>query len=244
MDEHLKRPKLIYRYVRINEDTKNALKESYPWFSSPKALNDPFDLKWQFTDRWMKELLDWFKFSNESYSAIFNNMKDDAQFIEHLQQLIIDNIGITVCCFTEIDDDILMWSHYARNHTGVCLVYNLGNMPELFERLRKVEYSNDYPVADNMEKDVSERCISTKSIHWGYEKEWRLLAQEGGRCFIKKESLKGIIFGCRTSAEHIDELIKICSDAGYRNLEFYRMHENRTEYKLDKKRLLIVKQPR
>lgn len=243
MDEHSKKPKLIYKYVRINCDTKNALKESYLWFSSPKSLNDPFDLKWQFTDRWRKELLDSFKFSSESYSEIFNKMKNDDQFIEYFQQHIVDNIGITVCCFTEKDDDILMWSHYACNHTGVCLMYNLENMPNLFERLRKVKYSPDYPVADNMEKEVSERCISTKSLHWGYEQEWRLLAQEGGKYLIKKESLKGIIFGCRTSAEHINELIKICSDAGYTNLEFYRMHENRREYKLDKKRLLIMKHP-
>jgi len=38
-------------------------------------------------------------------------------------------------------------------------------------------------------------------------------------------------------------LIKICGEAGYTNLEFYRMHENPSKYKLDKKRLRIMKPP-
>lgn len=33
--------------------------------------------------------------------------------------------AIYVSCFSETNDSILMWSHYAKNHEGICIEYNL-----------------------------------------------------------------------------------------------------------------------
>jgi hypothetical protein len=61
--------------------------------------------------------------------------------------------------------------------------------------------------------------------------------EKHGKYPINKESLRGIFFGCKTPLAEAKEVVKICADAGYKDLEYYKMLENESEYKLDKRRL-------
>ncbi len=81
-----------------------------------------------------------------------------------------------VCCLSEICDDILMWSHYAAQHTGVCI----GIRPDRIagKLFRPVEYSDVVPLLDAWEYirgdgDKFLKLGLTKASHWSYEKEWR-----------------------------------------------------------------------
>ena len=36
--------------------------------------------------------------------------------------------GLYITCFSEIKDDILMWSHYSDSDSGFCVEYDFGNL--------------------------------------------------------------------------------------------------------------------
>ena len=70
-------------------------------------------------------------------------------------------MGVT--CFTEDCTNLLMWSHYAENHTGFCLEFDASN--EFFSNVRKVDYIPSPTV-------VSARSLlcSTNLQRWGYHR--------------------------------------------------------------------------
>ena len=114
---------------------------------------------------------------------------DDSHIFEDLGS-IINNIhyqGSTVIrCFSEINNSILMWSHYAENHKGFCLEYDfktLGINHEINVNLFPVIYR---PKLFNIDKHLFNNDNSLnyfsfilaaihKSKEWEYEKEWRLI---------------------------------------------------------------------
>jgi len=46
-----------------------------------------------------------------------------------LNELVKEKLRI--CCFSEVPDSILMWSHYAKHHQGFCIEYDTGLMTRL-----------------------------------------------------------------------------------------------------------------
>lgn len=97
--------------------------------------------------------------------------------------------SLRVCCFCENVTSILMWSHYARDHTGFCLEYDLRRWRPhrmLMGLLHPVYYSSErfdatahmHPgLAQNVYIPLIASC--NKSKDWEYEQEWRLVAPGG-----------------------------------------------------------------
>lgn len=99
--------------------------------------------------------------------------------------------GLTkACSFTERNDSILMWSHYAGNHQGFCVEYDLSAIPEghTFRRtLHPIVYSNmlydSTPLVENwidgprgtFNPFFPLLSFVHKAKEWDYEREWRLL---------------------------------------------------------------------
>ena len=83
---------------------------------------------------------------------------------ERAAEILADKLGIL--CLSERRDDILMWSHYASSHCGVCLEFDTKRMP--FEKAGAVNYCEKYPVlnAFKMDRDVvAQGILCTKSKH-------------------------------------------------------------------------------
>jgi Protein of unknown function (DUF2971) len=83
-----------------------------------------------------------------------------------------------VFCLTTHPKNILMWSHYAENHTGICLEFSCQNF--VFSGAFKVQYAENYPIID-ITDSADERVLVgliSKSSAWSYENEYRLIAQE------------------------------------------------------------------
>jgi hypothetical protein len=74
----------------------------------------------------------------------------------------------------------LMWGHYAKNHTGVCLgieipkgrVLSMNYQPERLEMLLKMS-----PLEAAIDDEVIKQVVTTKFHEWAYEREWRYLAK-------------------------------------------------------------------
>lgn len=116
---------------------------------------------------------------------------------------------LRVFCVSTKRDDILMWSHYADSHKGVCLEFD-GRSP-LMAHAQKVNYARKRvpinPYYDNTDR-MFEMGMLTKSKHWAYETEWRLLRIEGGHGSAQfcPANLTGIILGASASQKTIDHV--------------------------------------
>lgn len=126
--------------------------------------------------------------------------------------------GIT--CFSEAKDNILMWAHYADCHQGVCIGLNVNKLvddPE--QKLSKVKYSSERVILPlGLDNDhggaIIDELIRTKSNHWSYEHEWRLICLDpeetdyfysfdGG-----KDTFAEVILGCKICRDHKLKIIK------------------------------------
>ena len=114
-------------------------------------------------------------------------------------------MGVT--CFTEDCTNLLMWSHYAENHTGFCLEFDASN--EFFSNVRKVDYIQSPTVVSarsllcstNLQRwDTIESIVCTKAECWSYQKEWRLLSRQAKVAKAYAASaLKAVYLGTKVS---------------------------------------------
>lgn len=89
-------PSSLFKYRKFSQRSMDNFQLSGEWFSFPYEFNDPFD-------------------SGVTIAGINSNIIDKVGdiFRHHL-----------VTCFSESNDDTLMWSHYAEGHTGFCVEYD------------------------------------------------------------------------------------------------------------------------
>lgn len=91
---------------------------------------------------------------------------------------------LQVSCFSSKCDNMLMWSHYSSNHSGICIGFDLDE-EEFGSTLQKVEYTTEMPdkipfkIIDESNEALIRHLllkqIKTKSIDWVYEDEYRLI---------------------------------------------------------------------
>lgn len=136
------------------------------------------------------------------------NDRDIRAIVKSQRKNILKNKGLL--CFSEDRHNPVQWAHYADNHKGMCLGFEI---PE--EKLKKVKY-----VSERLDKDVlnqmdyDEKILTTKFSHWSYEKERRLIiklsnhpAEHNGLRFydfMNGIELKEIYIGCKSSLKFED----------------------------------------
>ncbi|NNU94798.1 DUF2971 domain-containing protein [Geobacillus sp. NFOSA3] len=178
------------------------------------------------------------KFAEAAESIIINYHNQEIQrFIEQTQK------GTFISCFSEINNSILMWSHYAGGHTGFCVEYDfkqLGPKDILTRLLYPVIYTDkllDMAKYFSVEKDefnifVGTYAAITKSLEWSYEKEWRLVFPlgSGDKPFNRKVPKPTAIYlGAKISQENREKLIEI---AGKKGIPVYQMKIEYSHFKL------------
>jgi hypothetical protein len=141
-----------------------------------------------------------------------------------------------VCCFSEKRDDLLMWSHYADGHRGFCL--ELDGSLDPFSQARKVTYADKVPLVnplglllDPKKFSPLEAMMLTKSIHWAYEHEWRLLHIEPNRPHTYPwKALRGVYLGAAMPNEQ-REIIALILQGSPTNL--YQMRTAQAGFSLE-----------
>lgn len=156
-------------------------------------FNDPFELvPGNFISTLSEEEANEFY----SYPSSFN---DPATYLDKFVEV---QAGARACvgviCFTSTNDNILMWSHYANNHEGICIEFDLENSFfngkykkscfDVFSGstvvdhyanigvISRVKYSTERPTfIDPSEISYDTEFWFIKSNDWAYENEYRLL---------------------------------------------------------------------
>ena len=211
-------------------------------FSHPSSFNDPFDcdinlLRFDFSDC-SEEIKNEFEVLR---TGAINKFGEDVQplfdeipinrFEEFYKKSQLDKIArSSVCCFSKEYENTVLWAHYADNHKGICLIFDLLENrpfkdydPERFAQ-GPIDYDNYLPVNYLKSKfDGISRLFFAKSPDWRYEKEYRFqILEESGYLKFNKTFLKGIIFGLRVTDYEINRFISVCRRFDYDSLGFYR----------------------
>ncbi|MGG3998757.1 DUF2971 domain-containing protein [Anoxybacillus kestanbolensis] len=211
-----------------------------------------------------KQFVDVFKYILSLDKNLQGRSKEISEFAEAVIELIEEEHnkqvqsmtekmqqGMLISCFSEIHDSILMWSHYANNHTGFCLEYNFkkqGVDSVLTRLLQPVIYSDQmFDMTNYLKQALKNRynfnnLISTyaaivKSTEWSYEKEWRIVLPLGegkgfNRPFFQPEA---VYLGTRMSRENKETIINI---AKQKQISVYQMKMKSNEFKLVAEKIL------
>lgn len=129
-------------------------------------------------------------FAKVTKDIVETSIKEFEQAVEDVNSWWMKAVRATkVFCVAEAVDNLLMWAHYAKDHTGAVIAFQC--LPELDTPLcaaRKVNYVATPPLINNLGEYVKymtgqgepsyglsiyDMCLS-KSEHWRYEQEWRV----------------------------------------------------------------------
>jgi hypothetical protein len=165
--------RILYKYLDII-GAKCMIGNSDLQFTNATQLNDPFDCHPSLID-------------HES------NIDDKLQGIQRQWQKEVEENRATnlrndtwLCSFSKVNDSMLMWSHYCRSHSGICIGIDIEKAIESMPQMCGQIYLKPFPLdVQYMDKLVASNTfrpfepyyhqLATKAKDWEYEQEVRLV---------------------------------------------------------------------
>lgn len=165
-----------------------------------------------------------------------NDSELRVQFNATINDVLVKMRGrLLASCFSLKNDSLLMWSHYAYNHKGACIEFEIDD-----HDFKPVSYSKNFPTFElakllgiifahrflkeeiDYEKEEYQfalRPILTKADVWSYEAEVRcvysknkpnerILSGENGCKLLKMPPIKRIIVGCNAEEEFVRKMVE------------------------------------
>ncbi|WP_442496838.1 DUF2971 domain-containing protein [Methylobacter sp. sgz302048] len=200
-------PKRLYKYRAFNVGTLRLLSEAEAYYASPTAFNDPLDSSptiqidtdYQALEKLLYRMLSQSvgkehaarEINNHRYmSTELGDYKVSSEAEAYYMRLLASNVKDLlyeefgkrgVLSLAEKWNCPLMWSHYADEHRGLCVEYDLSETA--FNDLRPVDYrrSRSIKVSDLIDwklkqsssahQAVLETFFFTKAPQWRYERD-------------------------------------------------------------------------
>lgn len=233
-------PEKLYKYKEVNEYTLSMIKDNIMWASNPRSFNDPYDCALDFDyDVLIKNKIrkefnvpdniidDKLNHNEEIKKKLCNKIKNDID-------KIVDDMAIV--CLSEEKDNILMWSHYAKYHQGICIEYDFRDISKYTEVYPIVYMRENFDLSESfidINPSVIQRKVMIKSVLWEYEKEWRIIFNNsnpktngGVICFPR---IKSIYLGCKISKDDKEKIIKLAKE---KKISIYQMKMEKNKFKL------------
>ena len=239
------KPTRIFKYTSFCTAQK-IIKNGNIKFSKPSVFNDPFDcdidiLKFDFTSELSEEVK---RDIREVKKICKNNPKfseaekEKSFWEDAYKESQINKIKSScITCFSLVNDSVLMWSHYAEKHEGICLEFDNSISPR-FENLNdntdisegQVLYS-DYEEINYLsieKREAIRRLFISKNSSWSYEKEYRMILLKDKPEYqnFNPQFLKSIYFGLKVSTKSIKEFIKLCHSFYHKDLKYFKCEKN------------------
>lgn len=209
------------------EELKQAIRHAKIFLSSAASLNDPMDFRPSYENLSLRDFNKEFGHRSDftkgltrsKYNEIYGTSlsRDEFRKLGITRNSRLQNLDLRrkvflksfnempnrtrLACFSEAECSIPMWAHYAEDHSGVSLQYevdwNVGRSPEgkvlapvavEYIRQRPVIEANEwanYMGRGNAELDdvalesvMAKLCLA-KSFEWAYERERRIFLIDG-----------------------------------------------------------------
>lgn len=261
-------PDVIYKFRDWKDPYhKNVLMENQLYLPTPNMFNDPFDCRIPIDYRHLatKEKIERFAHGfidrhqdfiaenglshKEEFEKLVYDLTNDLEGFQsrHEEELFaMQDLHYGVLSMSTKWDNILMWSHYADLHRGVCYGFweeKLRNS-ELFGKGGPVGYNPDnvFPFINPFEENIMIKGFTethNKANVWNYESEYRLFklffpgipSKDDRIKTIPDDFFAEIILGIKMSEEHKKEIIEIAKRKG---LKIYQAVKVPFEFKIDK----------
>jgi hypothetical protein len=178
---------------------------------------------------------------------LYSNVSDN---VEAVRRDFLDRFSKfwRIVCGSLVNDSILMWSHYAKDHTGIVLAFDTSKEPfsQLSEAdVRQVNYSETKPNyihssdVDAFLKGMFD-VASTKAMPWSYEKEIRLvlaanwpLLRDARFLPITPACITGVFLGCRASPTTRTVVHSVLSKPHFQRIRLMEAQLDPAEYALN-----------
>ncbi|MGE8158982.1 DUF2971 domain-containing protein [Paraburkholderia sp. NPDC080076] len=197
-----------HKFRQLDDRLWQSLESSTYYFPDPAKLNDPADCQ--------IDLVKAFRLARAGQTAT-HSPKAEEWFLRLADDVVkkAETCGVYSLCAGEItgDDQRLFWAHYAANHTGVCLTFDIPyafisdtmvgvasvvySTDALFDALQRLDLSKKPDFGKDIQPILT-TYLTTKAPEWKYEQEARLISFHPGLQNFDRSWLKQICLGLRT----------------------------------------------
>ena len=235
----------LYSFRPFSEYVISDLVNNEITVSHASVVNDPFD----------SLVIPWLKIQSQMPVGLYNY--DHLKLLEQSYSYFRFRSFVTtpkLCKSDSIFRNILMWSHYADKHKGICICYKLSKKfyskrdeeSLKWNSLRRITYVKHAPhlIANYI---YDRDAFLTKASNWSYEKEVRLLSfdptTESKYSTIKldiESSVSSIYLGCEFPEKQIKIIEAILPknkktsiirmERDVRSQNYYLLLPNKIEY--------------
>ena len=202
---------MLYKYKPIDRRALEILINGEIYFPLSSSFNDPFD-GCLLPEDFVTEVRDLgYDISGDDISRHNDYVKERLQ-------------GCGILSLSQKPDDLLMWSHYAESHKGICFEFEDDLKRSIFSDcpvdFYHISYSESHPfkaVMDDLQSGkrfnsddgflnlwqmasaLMLASITVKHKSWEYEEECRIVVERYGLYEFDPKCLKSIIFGLKSS---------------------------------------------
>lgn len=271
MEDTKEKPiKCFYKYrpladetgEKINEHTRALLEKGELLFSKPGDFNDPFDCNFDFQQITPSDVESLCKNyiglpqDQKIVDDVIENCNERTSIGKNIHADLNDGNYFRVCAFSSDEKNILMWSHYAKDHKGICVGFintseGIKISDDCLSALHTIRFINPKIVMytdiihgkstiNSITNEEIEKRVFSKATDWSYEKEYRVALLD---VFILKNPIRictseisEIIFGLNASEKLINkvrEIVKTYPDNG-RSTTLYKCVKVDGKYAIDK----------
>ena len=221
----------------IQTDFLENLKNNYSLFNKNEQLNiDSIFMYKSINKRTLEAIIK--KGILKSKAEYFNDVFDPfyKKFYPKMSE-ILSNIRFS--CFSNKNNNLLLWAHYGDNHRGICLKYKLPKEMEKNVFLDKIIYSGIkikkiIPTKEDDSRQHETITLEEKGLtiydaflrkhkDWQYEEELRMIyINENDDELYTNIILEAIYFGIECPDNDINTVKELCKGIGL-NIKFYKM---------------------
>lgn len=264
----------LYKYLR--PDKTIILKNESIRYTQASFFNDPFELlpyiesivdensfsKFMNNALKTKHTEIEYKFFEEGMKKLKNVFTQPAlNFGVELATMYKNDFDKThgILSLTKTKNNLVMWAHYALDHTGFLIEFNQNLWkPDLGRilntkiiQLKNVKYSKERPIIPSIIEQFKNEngfekfyidFLTTKSMHWKYEKEIRLIRdlkdatekiKENTFLFsFNTNAISSIILGVNIKPTAKEEILSFIQEPRYSHVKVFQAQLHKTEYKL------------
>jgi len=232
----------LYHWQHFDsERLRTFLSDRTIYCSDPANFNDPWDCKPHFNTELLEDPVEYQRHVqwainicqkyNHNMSAgdiarMAEKLRANRQFLAGTLNKISQNVWpeisarYRVYCLGPDVGNLLMWSHYADKHKGICLEFSTRN--DVMCCPLRVEYFKEFPIVRAYSTDEAENLqpLLTKADVWESEREYRLIAQERGNATehdtlmadnnllkLPEDALLSVIVGCQGPYDVVRNLV-------------------------------------
>jgi len=196
------KPIHLFRYRSLGKNCEqeiDAIQSNYIYCSTYSKMNDPMEGA----------------YDEDRITSIISNRFENKELIK----LQISRIGIA--SFSETYDHETMWAHYADRFQGICVQYNFNSLLRGLEEnieFARMMYSEHAPVLNIDSYDIEEKsknCLSSKTIKWSGEREWRMFSPSPGKISIRRNNpISKIYLGAKINTHDERQILEIGRELG------------------------------